>query len=85
MRLLLDVLFEEIPGQETQAELPLPGADIEEIHGIKHLRFGDVNIDGAKVLGEAVANENDTKVEQDPKLLIGNLEADKRVCAKPGV
>lgn len=66
MRLLLDVFFKQVPGQETQAELALPGTDIEQIDRVEDLSFRDVNVDSAKVFRKAMPDEDDTEVKQDP-------------------
>lgn len=78
---MLNVLFEEIPCQETEAEAPLPRSNVEEVDGVQDLRFRDVNVDRAEVFGEAVADEDDAQVEEKPEFFVGGLEAHERMCA----
>lgn len=73
--LVLDVFFEEIPGQEAEAEASLPRADVEQVDRVEHLRLRHVDVDGAEVFREPVAHEDDAEVEQQPELLVGHLEA----------
>lgn len=61
--LVLDVLVEQVPGQEAEAEPSLPRSDVEQIHRVEHLRLRHVDINGAEVFREAVAYEDDAEVE----------------------
>ena len=74
MRLLLNILLQQVPSQKAQAEFALTGTDVEKVDGIDDLGFGDVDIDDAEVLGETVADEDDAEVEEQPELLVGDFE-----------
>jgi len=71
--LQLDVLAEEVPGQEGEGELAQAGLDEEEVDGVDDLGLWDVDVGHAEVLLEAVPEELATKVEQDPELLVRHL------------
>ena len=79
MGLLLDVFFEQVPGEEAEGELALAGADVEEVDGVDDLGFGDVDVDGAEVFGETVADEDAADVEEEPEFLVCYFEGNEVV------
>lgn len=85
MLIHLNILFEQIPRQKAEREFALPGADVEEVDGVADLDFGDVDVDGAEVLEEAVADEDDARVEEEPEFLVGDFEGDEVVAGARGV
>lgn len=85
MLILLNILFEQIPRQEPQRQFPLAGTNVKKIDRIQDLRFRDMDIDGAEILEEAVPDEDDAHVEQEPEFLVGDFERDERVGRARGV
>lgn len=81
----LDILLQEIPRQEAQTQLALPRPQVEQIDRIQHLRLGHVDVDGAEILEEAVPDEHDAHVQQQPEFLVGDLEGDEVVPGARGV
>jgi len=57
---LLDLLFQHAPGEELEVELAVKFALEEEINSVDDLLLRHVNVDGAKVVGEGVADEDAT-------------------------
>ncbi|KAK5159136.1 hypothetical protein LTR16_012407, partial [Cryomyces antarcticus] len=70
----LNVLFQQVPGEEAQREAALARADEEEVHGVDDLGARDVDVNGAEVLWEAVSDEDAAQVQQQPELLVGNFK-----------
>ena len=81
----LDVLLEKVPREVAQAKLALVGADVKKVDGIEDLGLGHVNVDGAKVFGEAVADEDAAEVEEEPEFLVSDFEGDEVVVGAAGV
>ena len=81
----LDVLFQQVPSQEGERELPQTSFDEEEVDGVDDLRFGDVDIRHAEILLEAVAQELASQIQEDPELFIGHFERHQVVLGKSWV
>ena len=81
----LNLLFEQIPRQEPQTQFPAAGFDVEQIDRVEDLSLGDVDVDGAEILGETVADEDDAEVEQEPEFLVRDFERDEVVGGEAGV
>lgn len=75
----LDVLLEDRVREELQAELAEPLLDEEEVARVDDLRPRHVDVDDAEVLLQAVPEELAAEVEQDPDLLVRDLEGDEVV------
>lgn len=83
---LLHLLPEQIPRQKPQAQFPLTAhAQREQIDGVNDLRLRDMDVDGAEILRQTVAHEDDAEVEQDPEFLVGGLEGDEVMLADAAV
>lgn len=82
----LDLLLKEVPGEEAQRETALGAQTMaEQVDRVDDLGAGDVDVDGAEVLGQAVADEHDAQVEQEPEFLVRDFEADQVVAARAAV
>src|SRR5207245_1659463 len=60
MCVLLDLLFQHAPGEELEVELAVKFALEEEIDSVDDLLLRHVDVDGAEVIGEGVADEDTT-------------------------
>ena len=70
----LDVFPQDVPGEETQRELALAGPDEVELDCVDDLRLRHVDVDDPKVLGQAVPDEDAAQMQQQPQLLVGDLQ-----------
>ncbi len=81
----LDLLVQEVPGEEAQGEAAFFVVRAEELDGVDDLGGGDVDVDGAEVGGEAVADEDAAEVEEEPEFFVGDLEGEEGVRGAVGV
>lgn len=60
----LNILLEQEPRQEAQAQLAWMCSAVIQIYRVDDLRLGNVNVDDAKVLLEAVADKDTAQVDE---------------------
>lgn len=79
VRLELDVLFQDTPSQEGERETSSSQLDVEEVDGVDDLRFWHLDISDSKILLEAMTQERAAEINQDPELLVCDLQGNEIV------
>lgn len=74
VRLQLDIFLEQVPSKELQTKLSLLGWLEKEIARVDDLISWHVYVDHAEVLLEAMTEEFAAQIEEDPHLLVDNLQ-----------
>lgn len=85
VRVDLDALLEEVPGEELEAELAPVVLLVEEVDRVDDLRLGHLDVDHAEVPLEAVPDELAPEVQEHPEPLVRDLEGHQAVPAVAGV
>lgn len=68
VRFALNVKTMEVPGEEAQRHHALGGGRLEEVDGVDHLLLRHHQVDHAKVVAQAVPDEDHAVVDQEAQL-----------------